>query len=110
MAEETHGKRMERWVRGGKPGSPPVPAATVVLVRDRAEGVETLMLRRNSKIAFGGMWVFPGGRVEEADGAGLASDDEIGTARRAAVREAAEETGLVVEEPAMVAFSHWTHS
>ena len=39
-------------------------AATVVLLRDGAGGLETLLLRRNSRIAFGGMWVFPGGRVD----------------------------------------------
>ena len=39
-----------------------VPAATTVLVRDGADGIEVLMCRRNSKLAFaGGAWVFPGG-------------------------------------------------
>ena len=41
-----------------------IPAATVVLLRDGADGIETLMLRKNSKIAFAGMWVFPGGRID----------------------------------------------
>ena len=45
----------------------PVPAATVVLVRDGRDGMETLMLRRNSRGAFGGMWVFPGGQVDPSD-------------------------------------------
>ena len=44
-----------------------IPAATVVVLRDAETGLEALMLRRNSKIAFGGMWVFPGGRVDEED-------------------------------------------
>jgi 8-oxo-dGTP pyrophosphatase MutT (NUDIX family) len=83
-------------------------AATVVLLRDGADGLETLLLRRNSKIAFGGMWVFPGGRVDPADRAGLAPDDELHAARRAAVREAAEEAGLVVGETHLVPLSHWT--
>ena len=48
------------------------------------------MLRRNSRGAFGGMWVFPGGQVDPDDAAG----DEISTARRAAVREAHEEVAL----------------
>src|SRR5207342_1141060 len=43
--------------------SEPVAAATVVVVRDAAEGLEVLMLRRNARGMFGGMWVFPGGRV-----------------------------------------------
>lgn len=81
--------------------SAPIPAATVVLVRDRVAGLETLMLRRNAKLAFGGMWVFPGGRIEPGDGEGEAG------ARRAATREAAEETGLVVDSELLVPFAHW---
>ena len=42
-------------------------AATVILLRDSAQGMETLMLRKNSKIAFGGMGVFPGGRIDDAN-------------------------------------------
>jgi 8-oxo-dGTP pyrophosphatase MutT (NUDIX family) len=86
---------------------PPIPAATVVLVRDReadegADRLETLMLRRNTEVSFGGMWVFPGGRVEPDDGEG-----EPG-ARRAAAREAAEEAGLAVDSELLVPFAHWT--
>jgi len=84
-----------------------VAAATVLLLRDGREGLETLMLRRNSKIAFGGMWVFPGGRVDDADCQGD-EDDDLAHARCAAVREAEEETGLLVEPGAMLPFSHGT--
>jgi 8-oxo-dGTP pyrophosphatase MutT (NUDIX family) len=83
-----------------------IPAATVVLLRDGADGMETLMLRKNSKIAFGGMWVFPGGRIDAEDGGD--SDDMEYCAREAAVREAREETGLELESTAMHWFSHWT--
>jgi 8-oxo-dGTP pyrophosphatase MutT (NUDIX family) len=82
------------------------PAATVVLVRDHDGAVETLMLRRNSKIAFGGHWVFPGGRIEDADRAG--ADDVEHAARRAAVREAMEEADLRVDEASLTFISHWT--
>ena len=85
--------------------TPPIPAATVVLVRDTEAGVETLMLHRNSKLAFGGMWVFPGGRVDAEDADGAATEQDA--ARRAAVREAQEEAGLSCDPPALVAFSHW---
>ena len=89
-----------------QPGEyPPIPAATVVLVRDAADGIESLMLHRNSKLAFGGMWVFPGGRVDPDDRDGAANDDEA--ARRAAVREAQEEAGLDVDARSLVWFSHW---
>ncbi|MEY2433460.1 MAG: hypothetical protein QOC92_3185 [Acidimicrobiaceae bacterium] len=81
---------------------PAIPAATVVLVRDGMQGLETLMLRRNAHGSFGGMWVFPGGRVDAADG-----EDEAG-ARRAAVRETLEEASLVVDPAALVPFAHWT--
>jgi 8-oxo-dGTP pyrophosphatase MutT (NUDIX family) len=81
-----------------------IPAATVVLLRDGAGGLEVLVLRHNSKLAFGGMWVFPGGRVDDDE---LAVGDEVLAARRAAVREAAEETGLVVPEDRLVVWSHW---
>lgn len=83
----------------------PIPAATVVLVRDRADGVETLMLHRNSKLAFGGMWVFPGGRVDPEDVAGTSTEEEA--ARRAAVREAREEAGLDCVLASLVPFAHW---
>jgi 8-oxo-dGTP pyrophosphatase MutT (NUDIX family) len=63
------------------------------------------MLRKNSRIAFGGMWVFPGGRIDDEDWNG--GDDDIAAARTAAVREAAEETQLSVDPNQMVMFSHW---
>jgi 8-oxo-dGTP pyrophosphatase MutT (NUDIX family) len=95
-----------RWLREGeRQEGDPIPAATVVLVRDTEAGVETLMLRKNSKLAFGGMWVFPGGRIDDEDRIG--AGDILTAARRAAVREAAEEADLVVDEPALAWISHW---
>ena len=81
---------------------PPIPAATVVLVRDGDHGLETLMLRRNRQGMFAGMWVFPGGRVDDDDGL-----EEAG-ARRAAARETLEEADLVIDPFALVPFAHWT--
>ncbi len=94
---------------GGPPGAPDaVPAATVILLRDGPEGVETLMLRRDSRLVFaGGAWVFPGGRVDPADYEADHPDDVYRAARRAAVREAAEESGLTVDPDGMVWLSHW---
>jgi len=82
-----------------------VPAATVIFLRDAASGTETLMLRKNSKIAFGGMWVFPGGRVDDSDAPGRPEEER---ARVAAVREAAEEASLEISPASLVSFSHWT--
>lgn len=89
-----------------------IPAATVIPLRDAEQpdgttALEVLMLRRNSAIAFGGMWVFPGGRVDPADEDPLRPGDELAAARRAAAREAMEEADLPVEPDAMVPFSHW---
>jgi 8-oxo-dGTP pyrophosphatase MutT (NUDIX family) len=86
---------------------PPIPAATVVIVRDGPVGLETLMLRRNARGPFGGMWVFPGGQVDTADVDAVPSGDELGAARHAAAREAAEEAGLLVDPENLVVLSHW---
>lgn len=66
------------------------------------------MLRKNAAVAFGGMWVFPGGRVDETDRDPDRPGDEQAAARRAAAREAAEEAGLVLEPKDLVPFAHWT--
>lgn len=97
--------------------APARPAATVVLLRDAAPGMEVLLMRRNRSAGFvPGAYVFPGGRVDAADASadiverldGLTADE---AARRlglpdaepsalayylAAVREAFEETGILV--------------
>ncbi len=86
--------------------SVPIPAATVVLLRDGDDGVEVLMLRKNSKITFGGMWVFPGGKIDAEDyGDGT---DLKAAARVAAVRETQEEAGVDVSADKFVWLSHWT--
>jgi 8-oxo-dGTP pyrophosphatase MutT (NUDIX family) len=98
----------EDWIERARRGEQvdAVPAATVVLLRDGPTGLETLMVRRNSKLDFaGGAWVFPGGRVDPGDIP--ESGDELEAARAAAVREAGEEAGLAVDAEAMVPFAHW---
>lgn len=93
---------------------PAIPAATVVLLRDAPKDgdgerthVEVLMLHRTSAVAFGGMWVFPGGRVEDGDRRTDDDGDEP-AARRAAIREATEECGLDVDPAGVFALSRWT--
>lgn len=81
------------------------PAATVVLLR--GDPLEVLMLRRSSTVAFGGMWVFPGGRVDPGDVDPARPDDVVAAARRAAVREAAEEADVALDADDLVAVSLW---
>ncbi len=83
-----------------------IPAATVLLLRDGPDGggLEVLMLRRNSKIAFGGAWVFPGGRVDDDE---LIPGDGLASARLAAVREVDEETGLAIDGDRLETWSYW---
>jgi 8-oxo-dGTP pyrophosphatase MutT (NUDIX family) len=88
----------------------PVPAATVVLLREAAETqeLEALLLLRNAKLAFhGGHWVFPGGRIDRED-FGTELDLEYQAAKRAAVRETFEETGIEIDESDLVHTAHWT--
>ncbi len=119
----------------------PIDAATVVVLRDAepaaAPGhgfdpaasdagahIEVLMLRRNSRGFFGGMWVFPGGRVDPPDrevpGDMVAECDPRIAAgpqgpfaadrrgyRTAAVREASEEAGIDLAPAELVHFAHW---
>lgn len=86
----------------------PHPAATVVLLRDRSDTCEVLLVQRNVKLAFhGGAWVFPGGRVDRADYAPAAPDDHLAAARRAAIREAREEAGLAIAANDLVLVSRW---
>ena len=82
-----------------------VPAATVVVLRDNAEDMELLLLRRSAKVVFADMWVFPGGRIEEID---IVPGDELATAAQAATREAKEEPQLNLNPETLVWFSHWT--
>lgn len=89
-------------------GPETAPAATVVLLRDGASGLETLLLVRNEEADFaGGMAVFPGGRVDDGDWEGVSHGDELEAARRAAARETMEEAGLVVDPDAFVPLAHW---
>jgi 8-oxo-dGTP pyrophosphatase MutT (NUDIX family) len=85
-------------------------AATALLLRDAADGPEILLVKRASALVFhGGAWVFPGGRVEPEDFAVLGREPDVrDAARRAAVRETAEEAGIVLSPEELVCFSHWT--
>jgi 8-oxo-dGTP pyrophosphatase MutT (NUDIX family) len=92
------------------PGPPTRPrqAATVILLRDGlgaggTNELEVLLVRRTPQARFmGGVWVFPGGAVDAAEGDG---DDAH---RAAAVRELSEEAGVTLDDPGeLVKFSRW---
>jgi 8-oxo-dGTP pyrophosphatase MutT (NUDIX family) len=112
------GQARERTPDGGADPGIPV-AATVVLLRDAPAGPEVLLLERPDRGSFAGAWVFPGGKLEDADAAdgedadaadgedADAADGEESSARRAAVRETAEETGLVLDPADLVTLSCW---
>jgi 8-oxo-dGTP pyrophosphatase MutT (NUDIX family) len=93
------------------------PAATVMLLRDGGAGIEVFMLQRTHSAAFArSQYVFPGGRVDDADHGddfepvcdGL--DDAAASARLgveqgglawyvAAIRECFEEAGVLLARP-----------
>lgn len=95
----------------------PRPAATIVLLRDAGGPPEVLLLKRNRTVGFvPGAYVFPGGRVDAGDEAAQALERLSGVSVRqaalrlgmeegdataagyymAALREAFEETGILV--------------
>ena len=96
--------------------APPRAAATVLLVRDSADGPEFLLLRRHRRSGFAAdAWVFPGGVVDEgdrefgmvdrldgptpmqwADRLGVSDPAEAMAFVVAAVREVFEETGILL--------------
>ncbi|HEY3190812.1 MAG TPA: NUDIX hydrolase [Solirubrobacteraceae bacterium] len=85
------------------PVAEPRQAATVIVLRGGGEALELLLVRRSPRARFmGGVWVFPGGAVDAAEGTGDAAH------RVAAVRELQEEAAITVADPAeLVKFSRW---
>ena len=104
------------------PTAPETPrdSATVVLLRDAPAGLEVLLLRRHAQASnMAGVYVFPGGKLDEADrtlGSGGLLDQPTATLHTrlaepgtdaatasglhvAALREALEECGLLLAEP-----------
>lgn len=89
------------------PIAPAKPSATLILLRDAAAGPEVLLVRRSKRLDFhGGAWVFPGGRVDAADG--IAQLPDLEAAKNAAIRETQEEAAVCVARETLVTVSHWT--
>ncbi len=120
---------------GTAPGTAPEPrlAASVILLRDGADGPEVFVQHRVSTMDFAaGMVVFPGGRVDAVDGSGWKFADGLvrqhaqvwrrcsiaaadpGTAEHnagrvlaAALREVQEEAGLQLDASLMRPWANW---
>lgn len=82
--------------------SEPRLSSTIVVTRDGDAGLEVLLLERSGDRK---PWVFPGGKLDEADRVG--AGDEAAALRRAAVREADEEAGLSLDPDALMLISRW---
>ena len=83
--------------------APTRAAATLLLLRDSADGIEVLLTRRSATARFApGAYVFPGGAIDPEDGRhALAArragqDDAQLTQAIAAIRESFEELGLLL--------------
>jgi 8-oxo-dGTP pyrophosphatase MutT (NUDIX family) len=87
-----------------------VPAATVIIFRNAADGgpPELLMVQRAREMRFaGGAAVFPGGRIDPEDRELAArldpdEDPEVSASRVAGIRETLEETGLMIATQELV--------
>ncbi|HEX3581739.1 MAG TPA: NUDIX hydrolase [Thermoanaerobaculia bacterium] len=81
----------------------PVPAASVILLRDAQPAFEVLMIRRHEGASFvPSMWVFAGGMVEQLDreiARERGDGSLLGRMRVAAARELFEETGVWLGAP-----------
>lgn len=109
------------WIAAGRPVATPRLAATVMLVRDAAAGVEVFVQERAATMAFApATVVFPGGRLDEADWsaavtgrarelAGLmgVTEQQAQAILTAAVREVAEECGVQVSPADLVPRARW---
>jgi 8-oxo-dGTP pyrophosphatase MutT (NUDIX family) len=88
---------------------PLVDAGTAIPVRDGAAGLEVLLVHKGSGPQFhAGSWVFPGGKVDPEDRAGVPDGDRLAACAVAAVRETAEEAGVALDPASLVPFAHWT--
>lgn len=92
-----------------------IPAATIIPLREGESGLEVLMLRRDTKLQFAaGMWVFPGGRIDDEDfptppaGESPTEEELEAAAEVAVIRELAEEAGIAIEPATIRRWSQWT--
>ncbi|MGD8833121.1 MAG: MBL fold metallo-hydrolase, partial [Pseudomonadales bacterium] len=86
----------------------PVPAATILMLRDSPAGLEVFMVVRHHQIDFAsGALVFPGGKADPADFDpdldphldGALTDPDMRAIQVASIREAFEECGVLLARP-----------
>jgi 8-oxo-dGTP pyrophosphatase MutT (NUDIX family) len=95
-------ERVARWTPDSVP-SVAAPAASVILLRDSQDGLETYLLHRHALMPFAAsMVVFPGGRMDPVD-----AESGLDPIRACAVRETAEETGVLLDEADLLPWAHW---
>ncbi len=81
-----------------------VLAATILLVRDGDDGLEILLLKRNSNAKnMADVWMFPGGKIDEED----TGSNELERAARGGLRELSEEANVSLDFDSLTTFSHW---
>ena len=99
------------------------PAATVVLLRDGADGLEVWLQQRATTLAFAaGMYAFPGGRVDDDEDVYGSGARRLGRSARSgatpttrwcastlagAVRETWEESGVRLDPAHLVPWGRW---
>lgn len=94
------------------------PAATIILLREGAEGPEVWLMERSRSVGFmASAWVFPGGRVDEADAEAPAIGGDFARVSKpfwtAAARELAEEANVALRADegwdlrGMSVWAHW---
>ncbi len=88
------------------PATAPRQAATVIVLRGGDQTLEVLLVRRTPKARFmGGVWVFPGGAVDDSD---IGDGTQADALRAAAARELREEAAITLAgTDDLVEFSRW---
>ncbi|MEM9622282.1 MAG: NUDIX hydrolase [Pseudomonadota bacterium] len=99
----------EKPREGGRTLAPAVPSATILMLRDSADGMQVFMVVRHHQIDFAsGALVFPGGKADPQDFAdeltpyltGAATETNMRAIQVSAIREAFEECGVLLARPA----------
>ena len=82
-----------------------VPAASVIVIKEIDATPSVLLVHRSPELRFhADLWAFPGGHIDPED---TVPGDPLETARRCAIRETMEETGLLLGRDALAYSARW---